>query len=272
MISDEDIDLVLLAQITDQWRKVAYVVGTAMTLIDREQLGGRNDLYFAKRVVIMAEKGLIESAGDMSSLRHSEVRLSSKSISDYRQFPPGWNDPAQPSDNIKRKLLRVERLINQALYEEALVECGNLLSTDPEHKDEILRVRAHAFAMSGDDASAIRDHELVITGGSPKLSDYNLGAFRAISAEEFEKAVVWFEELLRLGREQKETGFESATLFYLAYLYMEFKEFDKAIDYLAAAERIEPEGGIPIPNVGMCNHTQLLEEIELRKAARKLQA
>lgn len=265
MISDEDIDLVLLAQITDQWRKVAYVVGTTMTLIDREQLGGRNDLYFAKRVAGLVEKGLIESAGNLSSMRYCEVRLSSKSTGDSGQFPRGWTDPTQPSDNLKRKLLRVERLINQSSYKEALVECNKLLSSDPEHKDDILRVRAYAFAMSGDDASAVRDHELVINGGSPKLSDYNLGAFRAISAQEFEKSVVWFEELLRLGREQKEAWFDSAALFYLAYLYMEFEEFDKAIEHLAEANRIEPEGGLPIPNVGMCNHTQLLEEIERRK-------
>lgn len=269
MISDEEIDRLLLANITNQWRKVARVVATTMSLMDREERGGRDDLYFAKRVAVLVEKGLIEYVDDLSRMGHCEVRLLSKSIgeppSTLRQFPPGWIDPVQPSENIERKLLRVKRLINQDSHEEALAECGSLLSSDPEHKDEILRVRAHAYAMSGDDASAVRDHEYVINGGSPKLSDYNLGGFRAISAEEFEKSVVWFEELLRLGREREEAWVESATLFYLAYLYMEFEEFDKAIEYLAEANRIEPEGGLPIPNVGMCNHSQLREEIERRR-------
>jgi tetratricopeptide (TPR) repeat protein len=264
MISDEDIDLVLLANITTQWRKVAHVVGTTMMLIDPDERGGRDDLYFAKRVAVLAEKGLIESAGNLSDMGRSEVRLSSKSPRDSRQFPPGWTDPVQSSDNIDRKLLRVKRLVNQALYEEALADCGKLLSSDPEHKDKILRVRAHAFAGSGDDKNAVRDHELVINGGSPELRDYYLGAFRAISAEQLDKAVIWSEELLKLGREQKKIWFESATLFYLSYAHMKLGDYDRAIQYLDEAIRVESDIAMPVPE-GMCHHTHLREEIDRRK-------
>lgn len=269
MLREKEIDVLLLANITNQWRKVARVVGTVMTLMDREERGGRNDLYFARRVAVLAEKGLIESTGDVSGMRHCEIRLSPESIgeisSGFRQFPAGWNDPTRPSDSIERKLLRVKRLVYQDSFEEALAECNNLLSSDPEHKDEILRERAHAFAMSGDDESAVRDHELVINGASPEMRDYYLGAFRAISAKDLKRSAAWFKELLRLGREQKEAWLDSATPFYLAYIYMEFEEFDKAVEYLDEAIRIQPDGEMPIPDVGMCTNAQLREEIDRRR-------
>jgi tetratricopeptide (TPR) repeat protein len=270
MISDEEIDLVLLANITTQWRKVARVVATTMSLMDREERGGRNDLYFARRVAVLVEKGLIESTGDVSSMRYCEIRLSPESIgeisSGFGQFPAGWNDPTRPSDSIERKLLRVKRLVYQHSFEEALAECNNLLSRDPEHKDEILRERAHAFAMSGDYESAVRDHELVINGASPEMRDYYLGAFRAIFADEIEKSVGWFEELLRLGVEQKEVWFESATLFYLSYAHMKLDDYDKATQYLDEAIRIEADIAMPIPE-GMCTNSQLREEIERRRSS-----
>jgi hypothetical protein len=75
MISDEEIDILLLANITNQWRKVAFVVGWTMMKIDRDQLSGRNDLYFAKRVAVLVERGLIEYVGDLSRMGHCEVRL-----------------------------------------------------------------------------------------------------------------------------------------------------------------------------------------------------
>lgn len=128
-----------------------------------------------------------------------------------------------------------------------------------------MRVRASTFATTGDYESAVNDYESLVDSGSAELKDYYIGAFDAISADELEKSVGWFETLIRLGREQNEPWFESAALFYLSYLYMEFEEFDKATAYLAEAERIEPGGGMPIPNVGMCNHSQLREEIERRR-------
>lgn len=164
--------------------------------------------------------------------------------------------------------MRVKRLVNQKSYGEALAECGKLLSSDPEHKNEILRVRAYAFAMSGDYESAVADYEAVINGDSPSLRNYYLGAFDALSLKDFEKAVAWFEKLLRLGREQKKTGFEAATLFYLSYAYTRLDEYEKAIRYLDEAIGVESDIAMPVPE-GMCHHTHLREEIERRKNTRK---
>ena len=76
MISDEEIDAALLANVTNQWRKVALVVGTTMMQIDSAQRAGLDDLYFAKRAAVLVEKGLVQSSGDLEQMRHCEVRLS----------------------------------------------------------------------------------------------------------------------------------------------------------------------------------------------------
>lgn len=76
MISDKEIDVALLANLTNRWQKIAFVVGTTMIQINGEQRGGRNDLYFAKRVAAMVEKGLVEYKGDLNQMRQCEVRLS----------------------------------------------------------------------------------------------------------------------------------------------------------------------------------------------------
>jgi len=75
MISDEEIDRLLLTNVTNQWRKIAFVVGWTMMQIDLEKRTGRDDLYFAKRFAVLVEKGLIEFTGDLSRIGHCEVRL-----------------------------------------------------------------------------------------------------------------------------------------------------------------------------------------------------
>jgi len=78
MVRDKEIDEALLANITKDWRKVAFVVGSTMMQIDSKERVGRNDLYFAKRVAVLVEKGLIEFSGDLDQMRYCEIRLSSK--------------------------------------------------------------------------------------------------------------------------------------------------------------------------------------------------
>ena len=78
MITDEEIDLALLANITNLWRKVSMVVGTTMMEIDTEKRVGLNDLYFAKRIAVLAAKGLIDYTGELSQMRQCEIRLSSQ--------------------------------------------------------------------------------------------------------------------------------------------------------------------------------------------------
>jgi hypothetical protein len=76
-MTEEEIDLALLRNITNTWKKVARVVGATMMEIDAEQRIGRNDLYFANRISVLAKKGLIEHKGDLRRIRHCEIRLRS---------------------------------------------------------------------------------------------------------------------------------------------------------------------------------------------------
>lgn len=76
MMTDEEIDLALLSNITTVWRKMAFVIGITMMGIDTDERKGMDDLYFAKRVSALFGKGLIEHKGDLDQLRYCEIRLS----------------------------------------------------------------------------------------------------------------------------------------------------------------------------------------------------
>lgn len=69
-LSDDELDALLLAQAKTTWRKVAMVVGQTMLLYDNwdeDRLG--------KRIVALVEAGKLESQGNISKWRYSEVRL-----------------------------------------------------------------------------------------------------------------------------------------------------------------------------------------------------
>jgi hypothetical protein len=68
------IDAAIMENITEQWRKVARVIGT--TMIDLEdKFYGIPDLFYGKRVRALRAKELFESQGDLKKMRYSEVRL-----------------------------------------------------------------------------------------------------------------------------------------------------------------------------------------------------
>ena len=77
MITDEEIDEALLANVIHPWRKVARVVGSAMSQLG-EKRRGRDDLYFARRVALLARRGLIEADGDLEQMGRCEIRLPGK--------------------------------------------------------------------------------------------------------------------------------------------------------------------------------------------------
>ncbi len=77
MISDSEIDAILLSKIDSRWRKGAYVVGQCMLEIDIEQRRGLQDLYFLGRVAKLVARGKVEYQGDLADLRRCEVRLTS---------------------------------------------------------------------------------------------------------------------------------------------------------------------------------------------------
>ncbi len=72
----QNIDTALIACCKKNWRKVARVVGTAMGEQESRVLG-IPDIFYAKRVRLLVQSGVLESQGDLSRMRFSEVRLKS---------------------------------------------------------------------------------------------------------------------------------------------------------------------------------------------------
>jgi hypothetical protein len=68
------IDQALLRNASAQWRKVARIVGTTMSS-PSSSLHGIPDAYYAERVRELVRRGLLESQGDLTRMRYSEVRL-----------------------------------------------------------------------------------------------------------------------------------------------------------------------------------------------------
>lgn len=69
----QTIDDALLANTCDKWRKVARVVGTTMMELPC-RIEGVPDLYYSQRIKRIVEDGLLESQGNLSYMRYSEVR------------------------------------------------------------------------------------------------------------------------------------------------------------------------------------------------------
>lgn len=67
------IDDTLLANSCDKWRKVARVVGTTMMELPC-RVEGVPDIYYSQRIKSLVEDGLLESQGNLSYMRYSEIR------------------------------------------------------------------------------------------------------------------------------------------------------------------------------------------------------
>jgi Protein of unknown function len=70
----EKIDKQILANIVVNWRKLARVVAQTMGDLERE-FPLVPDLFYAHRVMVLTDNGLIEAQGNLKRLRYSEVRL-----------------------------------------------------------------------------------------------------------------------------------------------------------------------------------------------------
>ena len=67
------IDNALLANTSDKWQKVARIVG--MTMMELPvRVEGIPDVYYSQRIQKLVKDGLLESRGDLSYMRYSEVR------------------------------------------------------------------------------------------------------------------------------------------------------------------------------------------------------
>ncbi|HTK25630.1 MAG TPA: DUF3658 domain-containing protein [Pyrinomonadaceae bacterium] len=68
------IDDALLGNATVQWRKMAMLIMLAMAEKSNE-IQGIPDVYYAQRLRRLVENGLLESQGNLDSMRFCEVRL-----------------------------------------------------------------------------------------------------------------------------------------------------------------------------------------------------
>ena len=70
------IDESIIDHASTEWRKVAMVVGLAMT-DNQGSFETVPDFFYAERVRLLVEVGRLESQGNLESIRFSEVRLRS---------------------------------------------------------------------------------------------------------------------------------------------------------------------------------------------------
>ncbi len=78
-LSEDDIaaiDRAILAEVRNHWLKVAMVVSNAMDAYPAEYLD-IPDLFYGQRVRELVRSGKLESRGEISRMRNSEIRLPS---------------------------------------------------------------------------------------------------------------------------------------------------------------------------------------------------
>ena len=68
-----EIDDILYKNTSSTWRKVARVVGCAMSDFDNKY-SGIPDVYFAQRVIELVNRGQLKSQGNLNHMRFSEVK------------------------------------------------------------------------------------------------------------------------------------------------------------------------------------------------------
>ena len=68
------IDAVLISEVSTRWRKVAMVVARTMEALEH-RLPPITDIFFARRVRYLVKSNELQSQGDLSRMRYSEIRL-----------------------------------------------------------------------------------------------------------------------------------------------------------------------------------------------------
>ena len=76
-MATQEIDQFILASIDYNWQKVAMIVARALTEPGLDFPNTENDAEFvARRIEVLISTGRLESKGNTTSWRHSEVRRS----------------------------------------------------------------------------------------------------------------------------------------------------------------------------------------------------
>lgn len=75
----ERIDKCLLSHTPEKWRKVANVIARTMSDI-YDEFPAFPDVFYSSRIKLLAASGVIETAGNLDRMRHSEIRLLKKPV------------------------------------------------------------------------------------------------------------------------------------------------------------------------------------------------
>lgn len=83
------IDSAIMLTAREQRRKVAFVVGAVMDKL-HARVPGIPDVFLAQRVAALVSQGRLESRGDLSRMRYSEVRVHRQPVKSFKSKPrPG---------------------------------------------------------------------------------------------------------------------------------------------------------------------------------------
>ena len=77
-LTDEELQVIdrgLLSNTCTRWRKVARVVGTTMMFGAPTRIDGVPDIFYARRVRNLVDRGKLESTGNLDYIGYCEVRL-----------------------------------------------------------------------------------------------------------------------------------------------------------------------------------------------------
>ena len=68
------IDEAILSKLSSRWQKTAFVIATSM-YASPDRYEDIPDVFYGRRVVALAQQGLLEASGDLRKWRFSEVRV-----------------------------------------------------------------------------------------------------------------------------------------------------------------------------------------------------
>jgi tetratricopeptide (TPR) repeat protein len=163
---------------------------------------------------------------------------------------------------LSKETKRIEALIKNRQFDEALESCTALLADRSVSKADVLRLRAFAYASAGQYDAAIVDRQSIVEGGTALLRDYFQLGDNAIAAGRFAEAAKWFTRTLELGREQKEPWFEAAAHMLLALAQVHTGAIAEARENLERAIKIDPDCMMPLVGGDWATYQSISEEIE----------
>jgi hypothetical protein len=73
-VAESDVDKLIFAELKENWRKVALIVGNVLQTCKARSIP-LSDEVISARIQELAENGRIESQGNLTKWRYSEVRL-----------------------------------------------------------------------------------------------------------------------------------------------------------------------------------------------------